>query len=89
MEAVRVLLLPPGTLACLSLVDLVAPGLLRGSSLAFLSPRNQSSFASALASFHSGNWMPIISVLDECPTYSTAVGTGFLLLSFSSLSPSL
>lgn len=57
-----------------------------GSSLAFLSPRNQNTCASALASFQNGNWMPVVSVLDECPSYSTAVGTGFLLLSFSPLS---
>lgn len=56
-----------------------------GSSLAFLSPRNQSSFGLALASFQNGNWMPIISLLDECPTYSSAVGTVFLLLSLSPL----
>lgn len=57
-----------------------------GSSLAFLSPRNQNTCASALASFQNGNWMPVVSVLDECPSYSTAVGTGFLLLSLSPLS---
>lgn len=73
---VHVLLLPPGTFTCLSQVDVVSPGLFWGA---------QSTFASALARVQNGNWMPVVSVLDECPTCLTAVGTGFLLLSLSPL----
>lgn len=39
------------------------------SSLGFLSSRNQSTYVSALASLQTGNWMPVVSLLDECPTY--------------------
>lgn len=38
------------------------------SGLGFLSPRNQSACVSALASLQTGNWMPVASLLDECPT---------------------
>ena len=39
------------------------------SSLGFLSPRNQSTCVSALASVQTGNWIPVVSLLDDCPIY--------------------
>lgn len=55
------------------------------SSLGFFGPRNQITCASALASLQIGNWMPVVSLLDECPAYQITVDPSFPLLSLSPL----